>query len=129
MAKTKEVVKLTPVEEYRQALAADPKRAEAHANLGWGLYGDGQWEAAIKEFSEALSLEAGQVDALYGLGLTRKAAGANPEAMAAFDQALALLPALDDKIRGLMLTRLARGHVNMLQTGHWNISSTVGAGR
>ena len=129
MAKTKEVVKLTPVEEYRQALAADPKSAEAHANLGWGLYGDGQWEAAIQEFSEALSLDAGQVDALYGLGLTRKAAGAKPEAAAAFEKAIPMFGILEDKSRSLMLTRLARGHINMLRTGHWALSSSIDARR
>jgi tetratricopeptide (TPR) repeat protein len=129
MAKTKEVVKLTVLEEYRQAVAADPKNAEAHANLGWGLYGEGQWEAAIQEFSVALSLDAGQIDALYGLGLTRKAAGAKPEAVAAFDQALAMLGILEDKTRSLMLTRLARGHINMLRTGHWASSSGIDARR
>jgi Tfp pilus assembly protein PilF len=125
MAKTIEVAKLTAVQEYSQAVAADPKNAEAHANLGWGFYGEGKWEEAIKEFSEALSLDAGQVDALYGLGLTRKAAGAKVDAAAAFDQAIALLEGLEDRTRRHMLTRLARGHINMLQSGHWQLSSAI----
>lgn len=128
MAKPKEIAKVATLEEYRQAISANPQKAEGHTNLGWGLYGEGQWEAAIKEFNEALRLDAKQVDALYGLALTRKSAGAKPEAVAAFNQTLALLPQLEDKTRGSMLLRLARGHINMLQSGNWKLSNLLGDG-
>ena len=129
MAKTQEAVKLTAVQEYRQAVTAEPKNAEAHANLGWGLYGEGKWDDAINAFGEALTLDPGQADAFYGLGLTRKAAGAKVEAAAAFDHAIALLEGLDDKTRRQMLIRLAHGHINMLQSGHWQLSGGSIGGR
>ena len=125
MAKTKEVV-LSVLEEYRQALAANPQSAEAHADLGWGLYGADQWDEAAQEFNQALRLNANLVDAEYGLALSRKCAGAKPEAVAAFDQTIALLPQLEDKTRGKVLTRLARGHIHFIQTGEWNLSNVLG---
>jgi len=123
MAKTKEEVKLSAVEEYRQAIAANPKSAEAHANLGWGFYGEDKWDEAVKAFNEALSLEAGNVDALYGLALTRKAAGAKVEAVNSFNAAIAQLPTLEDHMRSDVLGRLAHGHINQIQTGDWKLSS------
>lgn len=128
MAKNKEVAKLSTLEEYRQAVAANPKSAEALANLGWELYGEGKWDEAVKTFNEALSLDAGYVDGLYGLALTEKLAGAKTEAVAAFDKAVALLAGQsDDPARRKVLMRLARGHVNFIQSGHWNLANVLGS--
>jgi tetratricopeptide (TPR) repeat protein len=126
MAKTKEAVKLSTLEEYRQAVAADPKSAEAHSNLGWEFYGESNWEEALKEFNQALSLDANLVDAQYGLAMTQKSAGAKAEAVAAFDKAIALLASLDDPARGKVLTRLARGHINQIQSGNWELTNVLG---
>ena len=127
MAKTKEAAKLSTLQEYRQAISANPKSAEAQSNLGWGLYGEGQWDEAIKAFNDALNLDANQVDALYGLALTRKSAGAKSEAVAAFDKTVALLATQTaDPSRSKVLMRLARGHVNLIQSGHWQLSNVLG---
>jgi Tfp pilus assembly protein PilF len=126
MAKTKETVTQSAVEEYRQAVAATPKSAEAHSNLGWGFYGEDKWDEAVKEFTEALTLDAGNVDALYGLGLTRKIAGAKTEAVSAFNNTLMQLPKLEDQMRGNVLKRLAHGHINFIQSGEWKLSSVLG---
>jgi Tfp pilus assembly protein PilF len=126
MAKTKEAVTQSAVEEYRQAVAANPKSAEAYANLGWGLYGEDKWDEAVKAFTEALSLEAGNVDALYGLALTHKIAGAKTEAVTTFNATLAQLPKLEDQMRGNVLKRLAHGHINLIQSGDWKLSSVLG---
>ena len=126
MAKSKEEVKKSALEEYRQAAAANPKSAEAYSSLGWGYYGEDKWEEAIQAFNEALRLEAGNVDALYGLALTRKCAGAKVEAVNSFNSALEQLPKLEDQTRSNVLKRLTRGHINMIQTGDWKLSSILG---
>ena len=126
MAKSKVVAKQTPLEEYRQAAAANPNSAEAHSNLGWGYYGVDKWDEAVREFNEALRLEPGHVDALYGLALTRKGAGAKVEAVSAFNATLEQLPKLEDQMRGNVLRRLTRGHINLIQTGDWKMSSVLG---
>jgi tetratricopeptide (TPR) repeat protein len=126
MAKAKEVVAKSAVEEYRQAVAADPKSADAHANLGWGFYGEDKWDEAVQEFNEALRLEAGHIDALYGLALTRKLAGAKVEAVISFNAAIAQLSTLEDQTRGNVLWRLAHGHINLIQSGEWKLPSALG---
>ena len=128
MAKTKVVAKISLVEDYRQAAAANPQSAEAHANLGWGYYGTDKWDEAILEFNEALRLEPGNVDALYGLALSRKCSGAKVDAVTAFNAAMEQLPKLEDQMRGNVLRRLARGHINMIQSGEWKLSSILGTG-
>jgi tetratricopeptide (TPR) repeat protein len=126
MAKSKEAVKLSTLEEYRQALSADPKSAQAHANLGWEFYGESNWAEAVNAFNQALSLDASLVDAQYGLAMTQKAAGAKPEAVAAFEKTIALTAKLEDAACGKVLARLARGHINQLQSGQWGLTNILG---
>ncbi len=126
MAKIKEGAKQSAMEEYRQAVAANPKSADAHANLGWGFYGEDKWDDAVREFSEALKLEPGHIEALYGLALTRKSAGAKVEAVNSFNAAIAQLPTLQDQTRINVLRRLATGHINQIQSGEWKLSSVLG---
>jgi tetratricopeptide (TPR) repeat protein len=126
MAKTKEAATQSPLEEYRQAVAANPKSADAHANLGWGFYGEDKWDDAVREFNEALRLEPGHIEALYGLALTRKCAGAKIEAVNSFNAAIAQLPTLEDQMRVNVLRRLATGHINQIQLGEWKLSSVLG---
>ena len=126
MAKSKEAAKLSTLEEYRQAVSADPKSAPAHANLGWEFYGEGNWAEAVSAFNQALSLDPSLVDAQYGLAMAQKSAGAKVEAVAAFEKAIALTANLDDAARGKVLARLARGHINQLQSGHWELTNILG---
>ncbi len=127
MAKTKEVVKLSLLEDYRQAAAANPQSAEAHANLGWGFYGADQLDQAVAEFTEALRLEPGHLEALYGLGLARKCSGAKAEAISAFTGAIEQLSTLEDRTRSSVLRRLARGQISIIQTGEWKMANILGA--
>ncbi len=113
------------LDHYRAAVAANPTSAEAHANLGWGYYGQKQYAEAIKEFQEALSLDTNWLDAYYGLGLAHKGAGSKVEALAAFEKAAALAPGLPDLVRGHMLTRLAHGHINAIKTGDWDLDKEL----
>ncbi len=128
MAKAKEVT-LSTEQEYRQAVAADPQSAEAQSNLGWWHYGSGQWAEATKAFTDALRLDPNLADAAYGLALTYKASGAKALAVERFEQAVQALGALDDKPRAKLLTRLARGHINVIQSGHWKLANFLAGER
>ena len=127
MAKFKEAVILSPLEDYRQAAAANPQSAEAHANLGWGFYGADQFDQAVTEFNEALRMEPGHFEALYGLGLARKCSDAKAEAVSAFTAAIEQLPKIEDRMRSDVLRRLARGQISVIQTGEWKLASILGA--
>ena len=127
MAKFKEAVTLAPLEDYRQAAAANPQSAAAHANLGWGFYGADKLDQAVTEFNEALRLEPGHFEALYGLGLARKCSGTKAEAVSAFTAAIEQLPKIEDRTRSDVLRRLARGQISIIQTGEWKLASILGA--
>jgi len=113
------------LDKYRAAVTTNPKSAEAHSNLGWGLYGQKQHAEAVKEFETALTLDPGWVDAHYGLGLAHKSAGATAEAIAAFEKVMALAPRLPDVVRAHMLSRLAHGHVNEIRSGDWDLDKEL----
>jgi tetratricopeptide (TPR) repeat protein len=113
------------LEAYRAAVGANPNSAEARSNLGWGYYGQKQFEEAIKEFQEALKIDANAVDAHYGLGLALKGFGSKMEAVAAFEKAAALAPQMPDKVRGAMLMRLAHGQINQLKKGDWDLDKEL----
>jgi tetratricopeptide (TPR) repeat protein len=110
------------LESYQSAVAANPNSAEAQSNLGWGYYGQRQFDQAIAAFREALRLDRNYLDAHYGLGLAQKEAGAGADAVTAFEAVLALAPQLENAARGQMLARLAQGHINQITQGHWNLS-------
>lgn len=114
---------ITPslLETYRAVVKANPNSAEAHANLGWGLYGQRQYAEAIAAYEEALRLDANLVDAHYGLALAFKESGATERAVAAFETAIRLAGELENAVRGQMLAKLARGHISQMQSGNWNL--------
>lgn len=114
-----------PLENYRAAVAANPQSAEAHTNLGWGLYGQKQLAEAVKAFQEAIRLDSHSFDAHYGLGLTHKAAGAKAEAEAAFRAANTFAEQLGDQARGQMLKHLLHAHINQLTTGDWGLDKEL----
>lgn len=109
------------VEKYQAEVNANPKSADAHANLGWGHYGRRQWGEAITAFQAALALDARHFEAHYGLGLARKATQDKAAAIAAFQAAKAAAESGPDPIRRQMLTRLITGHINELTGGDWNL--------
>ena len=63
------------IDDYRKALAIDPKLAEARANLGAALSAAGQFDAAIEEDTKALAIGSGQdgrADESWASPITRK---------------------------------------------------------
>jgi len=109
------------LENYRAAVGANPNSAEAHANLGWGWYGQRKYAEAVTSFEKALTLDANLVDAHYGLGLALKEAGESERAVQAFEVSAKLASQLDNPIRAQMLAKLAQGHINQIQMGSWNL--------
>lgn len=59
----------TAIDEYRQALAIEPKMLEARANLGAALAEAGQFDAAIDEDNRALEQAPGNIALKKNLGL------------------------------------------------------------
>src|SRR5215831_11644377 len=81
-----------PIDNYQAAVAVNPNSAEAHSNLGWGYYGQHQYDEATKSFRQALTLDRNLLDAHYGLALTLKEAGSGPEAVGEFETVVKLAP-------------------------------------
>ena len=115
----------TMLETYQAAVAANPASVEASANLGWGFYGQRQYDAAAKAFEQALTLDRELTDAYYGLGLALKASGAAQAAVSAFETVVKLAPQDPSWVRGQMLGRLARGHINWIKNGNWGLDTDI----
>jgi tetratricopeptide (TPR) repeat protein len=113
------------VSRYEAEAAADPNSVEAKCNLGWGHYGERQYEQAIAVFRQALQLDAGSVDALYGLALSLKEAGQHDEAVPVFAKIMKLAPQKEQGARGQMLARLSRGHINQIKKGDWDLGEDM----
>lgn len=102
----------TPViENYRAAVAANPQSVEAQTNLGWGIYSQGDYTAAVEQFRVAIKVRANFVDAQYGLALANKRGGRKLEAIAAFETALELLTTIDDPNRSRLMGKIIRSHL------------------
>ena len=113
------------IDSYQAAVAANPNSAEAYSNLGWGFYGQRQYEQSIKAFRQALTLDRNLTDAHYGLGLALKEAGAGKEAVPEFETVITLAPQDQNATRGQMLARLARAHVNRIKVGNWSLDADL----
>jgi tetratricopeptide (TPR) repeat protein len=113
------------LDNYQAAANANPNSAEAHCNLGWGLYGHRRYNEAIKALQQAVSLDNRSIDAYYGLGLALKEAGLTQEAVETFQTVIKLAGELENAVRGQMLARLAQGHINLIQVGNWHLGGIV----
>ena len=82
----------TAIEDYRKALAIDPKLADARANLGAALSAAGQFDAAIQEDTRALAIAPGNLGIRMNLGLAYYKKGDMQNAHAAFEAVHAARP-------------------------------------
>jgi tetratricopeptide (TPR) repeat protein len=77
---------------YKKAIALDPKKVEAHSNLGLALARKGQVDEAIACFRQAIDLDPRYASAHYNLGLALWEKGKLDEAIACYRKAIALEP-------------------------------------
>jgi tetratricopeptide (TPR) repeat protein len=80
------------IQEYRQALAANPKHYAAHISLAQTLWQVGQREAAYEQAREALALDPGKKLAYHVLGNFYAAERKVAEASAMYTRALEIDP-------------------------------------
>ena len=113
------------IDDYRKALAIDPKLVEARANLGAALSAAGQFDDAIDEDNKALVSAPGNLGVRMNLGLAYYKKGDSENAHIAFEavhaarpqdvSAAVLLGYTDIKLgksneAAAMLTPLENGH-------------------
>jgi len=113
------------IETYQSAVSTNPNSAEAYSNLGWGYYGQRNFDKSIEAFRQALALDRNYTDAHYGLGLALKESGAGPQAVAEFEAVVKLAPQDTNNIRGQMVSRLARGHINLINSGNCGLTTDI----
>jgi tetratricopeptide (TPR) repeat protein len=73
------------IEDYRKALAVQPKLMEARANLGAALAADGQFDAAVVEDTRALESAPGNTSLRMNLALAYYKKGDMPHANTQFE--------------------------------------------
>ncbi len=97
-------------EAYRRAIEADPRLAEAHANLGVVLAQLGDYEEAVACYERALAVKPGLLAARINLGLAHYRAGALRAAAAAFERAYLADPSVPQvrQLLGLVLVETDR---------------------
>jgi len=98
-------------EAYRQAIEAEPRFAEAHANLGAVLARLGQYDQAVLSYDRALRINPQLNGARLNLGLAHYRAGALTAAIDAFKAAYAADPSLLQarQLLGLVLVEAGKG--------------------
>lgn len=82
----------TAIEDYRKALAIDPKLPEARANLGAALSAAGQFDEAIAEDTKALATAPDKTPVRMNLGLAYYKKGDMANAHTAFEAVHAARP-------------------------------------
>ena len=115
------------LENYQAAAQANPTSVEAQSNLGWGYYGQKQFDEAVQAFNAALALDNSYIDAHYGLGLTLKENKQGPAAIPEFETVIKLTSQIENSERAMMLARLARGHINQIKSGNWHLEKDPNA--
>jgi Tetratricopeptide repeat len=94
---------------YRQALHLQPANAEAHINLGIGLWDQNKLAEAMASFQEALRLHPASAEARTKLGMVLADQGKLAEAKVCFQQALRLQPANAEAHTSLAILQLLHG--------------------
>lgn len=95
------------VEEFRKAIAEQPRSVTAHFNLGAALTQTGDFAGAIREFEETLRLDPQHPDAHYNLGLLLARADRHEEAIKHLRSAVLALPG-DTAARFLLAQELSK---------------------
>ena len=77
-------------EQYRRSIAADPRGAKAHYNLGVSLEAAGKAEEAKAEYERSIQLNPDSATAHNNLGKILAARGLREAALVQYDEALRL---------------------------------------
>ncbi len=92
-----------------KAVAHKPEYAEAHANLGTALMGEGKLDEAVASFQKAIALEPELAKAHVNLGHALQALGRREEAVAAFRRTIEIVPGAAKPYIRLAAVQLERG--------------------
>jgi Tfp pilus assembly protein PilF len=108
-------------EYYRQSIAADPRFAEAHNNLGQALRRQGMLSAAQAALENAIRLDPALAIAHYNLGGVLQESGQSAGALAQYTKALDIYPEFEkarlDMARLLILQGNPPGARSVLSQG------------
>ena len=105
------------IKEYRQVLAASPKRPGIHFRIGRALLarsvqakGDAEAEAAaLSEFEQELQIDPSNANAAYEIGEMHRKSGQLDRAIDSFRKAVASYPEFEEALVGLGRTLVATG--------------------
>jgi tetratricopeptide (TPR) repeat protein len=105
------------IKEYRQVLAASPKRPGIHFRIGRALLarsvqakGDAEAEAAaLSEFEQELQIDPSNANAAYEIGEMHRKSGHLDRAIDSFRKAVASYPEFEEALVGLGRTLVATG--------------------
>jgi tetratricopeptide (TPR) repeat protein len=78
------------VEEYRRAVAVNPRHVHARSNLGWCLFSLRRYEEARAEFERVVEDDPGNVNAPFQLGVIAGLSGRAAEAIHWYSEVLLL---------------------------------------
>lgn len=109
------------LEEFRQRVQQNPADIQNHLQLGWAAYGEGLYGEAMQVLQTARDRFQDDLEILYPLGLTMKKVGKKDAALKIFRHIIDLTDRLEDRTKAAMLRRLAIGHINVIETGAWNL--------
>ena len=87
------------IADYSQAIALDPKNADAYTGRGLALRDSSRLEQALADFNKAIDLDPKNANAFLGRGLTYQRQNQNPQAVADFEMYLKLAPNALDRNR------------------------------
>ena len=97
---------------YRQALAIQPRLAEAHCNLGSALLKHGELGEAITCCRRAIAIKPDLAEAHNNLGNALKAQGQVDEALTCYQHALSLMPDFAEVHRNMGQALRAQGKLD-----------------
>ena len=97
------------VAAYRNAIAINPRYAEAYGNLGNVLREIGDLSEAVKCYQQALALNPSQADTHNNLGVARKEQGHPQDAIACYRKAIQLKPTHAEAYNNLGLALMEVG--------------------